>query len=47
MAAIRADEFNQYVTLIEKNLLLDRKLLLSGKDRCNLTNAVDSFLSRR
>lgn len=46
MAAIRAGELQQNVTLIEKNPLLGKKLLLSGKGRCNLTNAcdLDSFL---
>jgi predicted Rossmann fold flavoprotein len=48
MAAIRAARFNQDVTLIEKNPTLGRKLLLSGKGRCNLTNSshLDEFLSR-
>lgn len=48
MASIRAAELNQDVTLIEKNLSLGKKLLLSGKGRCNLTNAcdLDSFLQR-
>jgi Zn-dependent protease with chaperone function len=38
MAAIRAGQLQQDVTLIEKNPLLGKKLLLSGKGRCNLTN---------
>ncbi len=48
MAAIRASELRQDVTLIEKNPILGKKLLLSGKGRCNLTNAcdLDSFLKR-
>ena len=48
MAAIRAAEFCQDVTLIEKNSCLGKKLLLSGKGRCNLTNAcdLDSFIER-
>jgi len=48
MAAIRAGELGQSVTLIEKNPSLGKKLLLSGKGRCNLTNAcdLDSFLKR-
>lgn len=48
MAAIRAAAFKQDVTLIEKNPALGRKLLLSGKGRCNLTNYshLDEFLSR-
>ncbi len=39
MAAIRASQLNQEVTLFEKNSILGRKLLLSGKGRCNITNA--------
>lgn len=48
MAAIRAGQLNQDVTLIEKNPVLGKKLLLSGKGRCNLTNLcdLDSFLER-
>lgn len=48
MAAIRAGQLNQDVTLIEKNQTLGKKLLLSGKGRCNLTNLCtsDSFLKR-
>ena len=45
MAAIRASQLGQKVTLIEKNNILGKKLLLSGNERCNLTNAnnVDVF----
>ena len=48
MAAIRAGQLKQDVTLIEKNSSLGRKLLLSGKGRCNLTNAcsLEEFLKR-
>ncbi len=48
MAAIRAAGLHQRVTLIEKNPILGKKLLLSGKGRCNLTNAcdLDLFLKR-
>jgi predicted Rossmann fold flavoprotein len=48
LAAIRASELHQKVTLIEKNPILGNKLLLSGKGRCNLTNncELDSFLER-
>jgi len=48
MAAIRASQLHQDVTLIEKNPTLAKKLLLSGKGRCNLTNAceLESFLKR-
>ncbi|MDI6605738.1 MAG: NAD(P)/FAD-dependent oxidoreductase, partial [Candidatus Omnitrophota bacterium] len=48
MAAIRAAQLKQEVTLLEKNPVLGKKLLLSGKGRCNLTNScdLDSFLQR-
>lgn len=48
MAAIRAAELGSEVTLIEKNSLPGKKLLLSGKGRCNLTNACElpAFLER-
>jgi len=48
MAAIRASQLQQDVTLIEKNPTLGKKLLLSGKGRCNLTNFcdLDTFLER-
>lgn len=48
MAAIRAAQLGCNVTLVEKNPILGKKLLLSGKGRCNLTNACDpdSFLKR-
>ena len=46
MAAIRASQLHQQVTLIEKNPSPGHKLLLSGKGRCNLTNTcpLDEFL---
>lgn len=48
MAAIRSRQLSQDVSLIEKNPLPGRKLLLTGKGRCNLTNDCDleDFLSR-
>ena len=48
MAAIRASQLHQDVTLIEKNSRPGVKLLLSGKGRCNLTNTrdLDSFIER-
>jgi len=48
MAAIRASQLGGKVTLVEKNPGLGKKLLLTGKGRCNLTNAcdMDSFLER-
>ena len=41
MAAIRAAERNRKVLLIERNNILGKKLLISGKGRCNFTNAYD------
>ncbi|MFH1479475.1 MAG: NAD(P)/FAD-dependent oxidoreductase [Candidatus Omnitrophota bacterium] len=48
MASIRASEAGGEVILIEKNPILGKKLLLTGKERCNLTNActLDEFLER-
>ncbi|MBQ3446489.1 MAG: NAD(P)/FAD-dependent oxidoreductase [Synergistaceae bacterium] len=49
MAAIRASSLGQNVAIIEKNHSLGSKLLLSGKGRCNFTNAesdIDAFISR-
>ena len=39
MAAITAAENNNKVTLIEQNDKLGKKLFLTGKGRCNITNA--------
>lgn len=41
MAAIRAAENGATVTLLEKNNQLGRKLRITGKGRCNLTNMAD------
>lgn len=41
MSAIRAAENGAQVTLFEKNNRLGRKLSITGKGRCNLTNATD------
>ena len=42
MAAITAARNNNKVTLIEKNEKLGKKLFITGKGRCNLTNACDT-----
>ncbi|MBQ7704983.1 MAG: NAD(P)/FAD-dependent oxidoreductase [Selenomonadaceae bacterium] len=42
MAAIRAAENGARVILFEKNNRLGRKLSITGKGRCNLTNAADT-----
>ncbi|MBL7157763.1 MAG: NAD(P)/FAD-dependent oxidoreductase, partial [Candidatus Omnitrophica bacterium] len=41
MAAIRAAERNRKILLVERNNTLGKKLLISGKGRCNLTNSCD------
>ncbi len=41
MAAIRAAERKKKILLFERNDCLGRKLLISGKGRCNLTNSRD------
>ena len=41
MAAIKAAENGASVTLLEKMLQIGRKLRITGKGRCNLTNAAD------
>jgi predicted Rossmann fold flavoprotein len=41
MAAIRAAERNRNVLLVERNDIPGKKLLISGKGRCNLTNSCD------
>lgn len=41
MAAIRAAERNRRSLLVERNHTLGKKLLISGKGRCNLTNSCD------
>lgn len=48
MAAIRAAERERKILLIERNNALGKKLLISGKGRCNLTNACDigAFLGK-
>ncbi len=41
MAAISAAEEKNEVILIEKNKSLGKKLLITGKGRCNITSSVD------
>ena len=41
MAAGTAAENGNNVILIEKNKLLGKKLMITGKGRCNITNACD------
>ena len=42
MAAIRAAEYGAQVTLIERNDRCGKKLRITGKGRCNVTNDCDS-----
>ena len=42
MAAIRAAECGADVTLIERNSFCGKKLKITGKGRCNVTNACDA-----
>ena len=39
MAAVRASECGAHVVLLDKNWILGTKLLMTGKERCNITNA--------
>lgn len=48
MAAIRAGGFRKKVILIERNSSLGKKLLITGKGRCNITNtaSIDEFIGK-
>lgn len=41
MAAITAAENKNEVIIIEKNKTLGKKLLITGKGRCNITSSID------
>lgn len=41
MAAISASENKNEVLLLEKNKTLGRKLLITGKGRCNITSSLN------
>ena len=41
IAAIGSSKAGNQVTLIEKNNILGKKILITGKGRCNITNAID------
>ena len=41
MAAIQASDAGHDVVLVEKNAKIGRKLYITGKGRCNVTNACD------
>ena len=48
MAAIRASQLKKKVVLIERNESIGRKILLTGKGRCNITNIapLDTFVEK-
>ena len=48
MAAICAGQLNKRVILLEKNELIGRKILMTGRSRCNLTNSgkLDTFIEK-
>ena len=48
MAAIRAGQLNKKVVLIEKNDSVGKKILITGKGRCNITNSakLDTFMEK-
>jgi predicted Rossmann fold flavoprotein len=48
MAAIRAGQRNRKVVLLEKNDSVGRKILITGKGRCNITNSskADIFIEK-
>ncbi len=41
MSAITAAENGNEVIIIEKNKILGKKLLITGKGRCNITSSID------
>ena len=41
LAALKASEANGMVAIIEKNNILGKKLRITGKGRCNITNDCD------
>ena len=48
MAAIRAGQLKKNVVLIERNNSIGKKILISGRGRCNLTNiaSLDAFIEK-
>ena len=43
MAALSSAKLNNRVILLEKNEKLGKKIYITGKGRCNLTNDVESM----
>ena len=48
MAAIRAGALKKRVALIERNDSIGKKILITGKGRCNITNIapIETFIER-
>ena len=48
MAAIRSGQLNKKSVLIEKNDSIGKKILITGKGRCNITNSakIDTFIEK-
>ncbi|MFA6355833.1 MAG: NAD(P)/FAD-dependent oxidoreductase [Candidatus Omnitrophota bacterium] len=48
MAAIRAAQLGKDVVLLERNRSIGRKIMITGKGRCNLTNSagMDEFMAK-
>ncbi len=48
MAAIRAGQSGKRVVLLEKNEMIGKKILMTGRGRCNLTNSgkLDTFIEK-
>lgn len=41
MSAISAGRSGHKVTILEKNNILGKKILITGKGRCNITSSID------
>lgn len=48
MAAIRAGQLDKRVALLERNEAIGKKMLMTGKGRCNITNSgkLDTFIEK-
>lgn len=48
MAAIRAGQLGKRVILLERNEIIGKKMLMTGRGRCNLTNSgkLDTFIEK-
>ena len=43
LAAIKSRKEKNQVTIIEKNKILGKKMLITGKGRCNITNSKEIY----